>query len=282
LDELIANFNNLTTFFSSSFAKAIRLYPERRFPRKPAVLVHVALSSLGKVDGGAATVLAALTAVCAEQKMTLVMPAHTDIPEAPRDGENWSGALPEPVLFDRHASSCRGMGILAETFRTQPLVYRSAHPYLSFCARGPQARRIIRSHTCRSSLGPRSPLGRMYHMDALVLLLGTGYETCTALHLAEYKREQQATRKKGERDRVTCQAFIQGRFGPVGKQWTDITFHPETFPDFGLAFEQTHPEKCIKLLLPFGKKDRARYLVLFRMQELIDFSVRLDRHRLFG
>jgi aminoglycoside N3'-acetyltransferase len=37
-------------------------------------------------------------------------------------------------------------------------------------------------------LGERSPLGWLYAADAAILLLGVGYDACTAFHLAEYRR----------------------------------------------------------------------------------------------
>jgi aminoglycoside 3-N-acetyltransferase len=42
-------------------------------------------------------------------------------------------------------------------------------------------------HQVDCHLGEDSPLGKLYDADASVLLLGVGYESCTALHLGEYR-----------------------------------------------------------------------------------------------
>jgi aminoglycoside 3-N-acetyltransferase len=45
----------------------------------------------------------------------------------------------------------------------------------------------MRVHELRSHLGERSPLAALEAAGAKTLLLGVGYESCTALHLAEYR-----------------------------------------------------------------------------------------------
>jgi aminoglycoside 3-N-acetyltransferase len=42
-------------------------------------------------------------------------------------------------------------------------------------------------HAIDCHLGERSPLGWLYRADAAVLLIGVGYDVCTAFHLAEYR-----------------------------------------------------------------------------------------------
>jgi aminoglycoside 3-N-acetyltransferase len=42
-------------------------------------------------------------------------------------------------------------------------------------------------HDLDCHLGERSPLAALYRDAAWILLLGVGYEACTALHLAEYR-----------------------------------------------------------------------------------------------
>jgi aminoglycoside 3-N-acetyltransferase len=77
------------------------------------------------------------------------------------------------------------MGATAELFRTWPGAVRSNHPTSSFAALGPEAEAIIADHRLTSPLGAHSPLMRLYERRAKVLLLGVGFERCTALHLAE-------------------------------------------------------------------------------------------------
>jgi aminoglycoside 3-N-acetyltransferase len=42
-------------------------------------------------------------------------------------------------------------------------------------------------HQPNCHFGESSPLAKLYEQDASVLLLGVGFNTCTAFHLAEYR-----------------------------------------------------------------------------------------------
>jgi aminoglycoside 3-N-acetyltransferase len=78
------------------------------------------------------------------------------------------------------------MGAIAECFRSWPGSLRSNHPTSSFTALGPNADRITGDHGDEyEGLGERSPLGRLYELDAQILLLGVGHDRNTSLHLAE-------------------------------------------------------------------------------------------------
>jgi aminoglycoside 3-N-acetyltransferase len=79
------------------------------------------------------------------------------------------------------------MGAFAEHVRTRPGALRSAHPQTSFAALGPRAADCTSGHAPQCHLGERSPLGWLYGTDAAILLLGVGYDVCTAFHLAEYR-----------------------------------------------------------------------------------------------
>lgn len=77
------------------------------------------------------------------------------------------------------------MGAIAETFRTWPGTLRSEHPLESVCASGPRAEEITREHPLAFSEGPGSPFAKLYDLDSRILLLGVGFNRCTALHFAE-------------------------------------------------------------------------------------------------
>jgi aminoglycoside 3-N-acetyltransferase len=89
--------------------------------------------------------------------------------------------------FDPARTPSHGMGQLAEYVRRQPDARRSTHPLTSFAAVGLTAAGLVARHDLGCHLGEDSPLGALYRAGASVLLLGVGYDVCTALHLAEYR-----------------------------------------------------------------------------------------------
>jgi aminoglycoside 3-N-acetyltransferase len=157
------------------------------------LIAHAALGRFGWVVGGPVAVILALEAALGPAG-TLVMPTHTGglsepsywrhppVPEA-----WWPLIRAEAPAFDPDLTPTRGMGLIAETFRKQPGVRRSAHPHVSFAARGPQAAFITANHPLTPILGEESPVGRVYALDGWVLLLGVDHGNDTSLHLAEYR-----------------------------------------------------------------------------------------------
>ena len=157
------------------------------------LLVHSSLSAMGWVCGGGVAVIIALQEVLGATG-TLVMPAHsTDLTEPsqwqnPPVPESWWSVIREKMpAYHPDLTPTRSMGVIAETFRKQKGVLRSAHPHHSFCAYGHQASTIIDNHSLEFSLGEGSPLARIYDLDGFVLLLGVGHDSNTSMHLAEYR-----------------------------------------------------------------------------------------------
>lgn len=154
------------------------------------VVVHSSLSAVGWVEGGAATVVRAVTKAVGEEG-TVAMPAATsslydpaDLPGPPMTESELEAERRATPCFDRLRTPT-DLGAIPEAFRTWPGTLRSDHPIESVCARGPLAEEITRSHPMAFSEGPRSPFGRLWENGASILLLGVGFNRCTALHLAE-------------------------------------------------------------------------------------------------
>ncbi|MFY1689864.1 aminoglycoside N(3)-acetyltransferase [Plantactinospora sp. WMMB782] len=200
-----------------------------------SVLLHASLRSLGWVCGGAPTVVRALLDVLGEGG-TLVVPAFS---RDNRDPSRWSHVrVPEswwPTIraelpaFDPAVTPCRELGLIAETVRTWPGAARSGHPQTSFAAVGARAAELTARHPITSEIGPESPLGAVESVGGETLLLGVGYDRCTAFHLAEYRlpglgrrtNRCVVTTSEGRREWISYQAAVldDRDFAELGKDF---------------------------------------------------------------
>lgn len=196
------------------------------------VLVHASLSRLGWIVGGAQTVLEALLETLRDDG-TLVMPGfssqlsdptHWERPPVPAQ---WHEAIANNMpLFDPERTPTRGLSTLNELFRGLSATKRSQHPIDSFLALGLLADEITRTHPLSPTFGEGGPLGELYRGDAKVLFLGSGFDTCTSFHLAEYENPNAAWGKvrypTSRRDGVTQWttvkelSFQEGLFARIG------------------------------------------------------------------
>lgn len=200
------------------------------------LLVHASLSRLGWVPGGEESVNAALreavgpqgTIVMPAQSWQLCDPAYLNDPAVPR--EWWPQVRDSLPVYDPVTTPTRTMGRVAELFRTLPGTLRSDHPHRSFAASGPHAARIVDEHRLDAPVGEESPLRELYALDAQVLLLGVGYDKCTALHLAEARCEF-----PGKHDVRNGAALVRdGRRAWV--EWTETWSADDDFEQVGEEF----------------------------------------------
>jgi aminoglycoside 3-N-acetyltransferase len=168
------------------------------------LLVHASVGSIGLVHGGASAVVSALreavggTGNVVTPTMTmensLTSRAHQNL-IADMTQERVEEFEREMPAFEKDSTPSTS-GVLGEALRSVAGAVRSAHPQSSFAAIGPDAEDLMADHQADCHLGERSPLAKLYKMAASVLLLGVGYEACSAFHLAEYRYVKFPPREK--------------------------------------------------------------------------------------
>jgi aminoglycoside 3-N-acetyltransferase len=233
-------------------------------PRGAVMMVHASLRAMGRVEGGAPSVVAALRQVLGPEG-TVMVPTHTNHLSEPRHWRNppapadlWSSIRTTLDAFDPTRTPGWGMGSISEAVRLSPGARRSRHPHFSCAALGPRSAELVDEHPLDDGLGERSPLGRLYELDGLILLLGVGHGQNTSLHLAEHR-----TSWAGKQTRRTGGPIVEhGQ-----RRW--ITFDEldvggEDFPALGEAFAATGQEH--------GGRVAAATARWMRQRDAVDFA----------
>ena len=233
------------------------------------LLLH---SSMGKIGGwicgGAEAVIQGLLAVLGTEG-TLVMPTHTADNTDPARWENppvpeawWEIIRRETLPYQPATTQTFMMGAIPESFRTYPGVLRSNHPIGSFAASGKHAAMMTAPQPLEPMFGEDSPIGRLYQLDAHILLLGVGYDNCTSLHLAEYRADFPTKRFHQE----GCAMLTEH-----GREWVQfemMALDTDDFATIGEQFEAAHPAA-----VQVGMIGNARTR-LIRQRPLVDFAHR--------
>ena len=236
------------------------------------VLVHLAMSRLSWIIGGAEAVILALLAAVGDTG-TIMMPTSTSNNTDPNEWQHppvpeawWQTIRDHIPAYDPLTTPTRGMGVVPELFRTWPGAVRSAHPAFSLAALGPRAEYLVTNHALNEDAGDRSPLGKLYELDGHVLLLGVDHRNNTSLHLAEFRANY-----PGKRNLRTGSAMlVNGQ-----RQWVTyetLDTNLDDFGEIGVAFDRAHN-------IAVQQVDGAE-VRFFRQRQVVDFAIEwMEQHR---
>lgn len=198
------------------------------------IMVHSSLKSMGWIAGGAQAVVEALMETVTDSG-TIVMPSQSaDNSDPvywmePPIPENWHAELRQELpAYDPHLTPLRGMGKIAECFHRLPQTIRSPHPAHSLMAWGKDAAEWMREHPLDDSFGERSPLAKMMEAEVQILLIGVDFDTCTALHYAEFAQEDRTTSPQG------AAILLDGE--RVWQKFDCVDMDSDRFPDIAKDF----------------------------------------------
>lgn len=152
-------------------------------------MVHCRMSALGRVVGGAETVVRALLEVVGPGGTLMAYTGWQDAPPDDLDAldeETRRTYVEEHPAYDpRVALSSRDHGRLPEALRTWPGALHSGHPEAGVAAVGPLAEALTASHPYDDAYGAGTPYACLVELGGRVLMLGAPLDTVTLVHYAE-------------------------------------------------------------------------------------------------
>lgn len=236
------------------------------------VMVHISLSNLGFVCGGAQTMIEALIETVGMDG-TIMMPTQSWKNLDPTTGVHWE----EPEewwqiirdnwpAYNRDITPTNTMGATAEMFRKWPGAIRSDHPARSVAAYGKNAEYLTKDHDLSNIFGEGSPIDKLYKLDGYVLLIGVGYDKNTSIHLADVRAEYSG------KHNCTEYSAVMENGKRVWKSYDTLFVDGEDFNDIGQAFEK----ECHVKKASLGNGS----IIFMKQRELVDFAVKwIEKNR---
>lgn len=202
------------------------------------LFVHGSMKAIGPVIGGPKTVVETLLQTVGKNGL-IGMPGFSSDAYFPADIDRTVltsdeiAQIEEAIPgFDALKSPTSGMGVIAETFRTWSETKRSNHPAVSICLNGLNAKSFLREHSLAWATGEQTPLGKLRDRPSMkILLIGVGWDRCSALHTAETLAIHKRTKSR------------RFKTGGIDGSWIETPDVADDmnrlFPEVGAAFEET-------------------------------------------
>lgn len=168
--------------------------------------------------------------------------------------------------YDKNLTPTNTMGAIAEMFRQLPGSIRSDHPAKSVCAYGKNAAYLVQNHELSNIFGEGSPIGKLYELNGKVLLLGTGYDKNTSIHLADVRAQY-----PGKHNCIEHSAILEdGK--RVWKAYETLFVDGEDFEQIGEDFEKEHMVSTTQIGNATVK--------LMSQRKLVDYAVKwIEKNR---
>ena len=151
------------------------------------LFIHSSFRSLGPVDEGAGTVVAALENAVGPEGLILMPSFNLD-----------GGRVERTASWNIETTLSSTVGWMTVFFHQMPGTYRSDHYSHSVAARGKGAQAFVADHLSNEghkspwdcepwgkTYGTHSPMYRAYEADGKLLMLGVDYNSSTYIHLVE-------------------------------------------------------------------------------------------------
>lgn len=169
--------------------------------RGDGVFVHTSLAQIGHVIGGPRGLIEALIETVGVRGL-IGMPGFSQdaydpatLIEVKLSEEERQHIRSQVPGFDPERSDVRQNGAVPEAFRRWPGVVRSNHPTSSVLLLGHDAAELAADHDPLDwATGPETPWGRLRNRPAMkILLIGVGWNRCSAMHAAESTAKHRRT-----------------------------------------------------------------------------------------
>lgn len=214
-------------------------------------MVHCRMSAIGRVVGGAETVVRALLDVLGSDGTLMAYTGWQDEPPddlGQLDEQTRRTYLEEHPAYDpRVALARRDHGRLPEALRTWPGARHSGHPEAGVAVVGLLAEALVAEHPYDDAYGAGTPYARLVEFGGQVAVLGAPLDTVTLVHHAEAVAEVPGKRRVSYGSPV----ILGGE--RVWRTFSDIDTSEGALPYERLLGEEDYIEYIARSALAAGK-----------------------------